>query len=169
MPIQFVESDMTKMTASPPCVMFKWLCLTVFQLCVIDTQTEHVWTLDMVDRSHIGSEVESDSINRNAIVYLVGNDTLTLFLWCLVPKIKHVKTFDMMDTSGGHFELYVKSASSNRMGIPNTIVNHILIVFICCLVPKLSMFYIGQTHIPTLAMAAAPGTRAACKTKTPVF
>ena len=108
MPIQLVESGMTKMTASPPCVIFKWLCLTFFQLCVIDTQTEHVWTLDMVDRSHIGSEVKSDSINRKAITYLVGNYTLTLFLQCWVPKLKHVKTFDTVHMSGDLFEFGIK-------------------------------------------------------------
>ena len=59
---------------------------------------------DMVDCSHIGSEVKSDSINRKTITYLVGNDTFTLFLLCLIPKLKHVRTFDMVDMSGGHFE-----------------------------------------------------------------
>ena len=94
----------------------------------------------MVDRSHIGSEVKSDSINRKAITYLVGNDTLSLFLRYLVPKLKQVKTCDLVDTSGCHFEFDIKSATTNRMGIPNIVGNHIVIIFICCFVPKLSMF-----------------------------
>ena len=52
---------------------------------------QHVWILDMVDRSHIESEVKSDSINWKAITYLVGNDTLSFILRCLVPKLKHMK------------------------------------------------------------------------------
>ena len=79
----------------------------------------------MVGCSHIGSEVKSDSINRKAIPYLVGNDILTLFLRCLVPPKKHVKTLDMVDMSGVHFEFDVKSASTNRKGIPNIVGNYI--------------------------------------------
>ena len=78
--------------------------LTVFLLCVIDIQPEHVRTLDMVERSHIESEVKSVSINRKAITYLVGHDTLSLFLRCLIPKLKQVKTFDPVDMPGGHVE-----------------------------------------------------------------
>ena len=94
----------------------------------------------MVDRSHLESEVKSDSINRKAITNLVGKDTLSLFLRCLVPKLKQVKTFDPLDMPGGHFEFSVKSASTTRMAIPNIVGNHILSVVLCCLVPKLCMF-----------------------------
>ena len=96
----------------------------------------------MVDHSHIVSQVKSDAINRKAITYLVGNDTLALFLLYLVPKLKHVKTFDMVETSGGHFEFDVKPAFTNRMGIPNIVVNHILSVFL--------LFGTQTKHICTL-------------------
>ena len=110
----------------------------------------------MVDRSHLESEVKSDSINRKAITNLVGKDTLSLFLRCLVPKLKQVKTFDPLDMPGGHFEFSVKSASTTRMAIPNIVGNHILSVVLCCLVPKLCMFVHWtnrHTHIGHVASA----------------
>ena len=93
-----------------------------------------------MDRSHLESEVKSDCINRKAITNVVGNDILSLFLRCLVPMLKQVKTFDPLDMSGGHFEFSVKSASTTRMAIPNIVGNHILSVVLCCLVSKLCMF-----------------------------